>query len=395
MAAGLREFRGVRRRMQLRGTAAGVAVYDDFAHHPTAIARDARRRALGLSRIGASGRSSSRARRRRAGGSSRRISRGRFGEGRSRHPAGRVPIDAARGRAAVGRGARRGPARPPAVDARYIPRGRRHRPARVASEARERRSRRRHVERRLRRHPPEAADGARGARGRVQMHARSANRPRRRCGAAGRAAGADRSRDQRPGRRARARGPRPVRRARSATSSSAIARSRCTSIRCRWMRRGWSRRCARSPRDCRSRRPTRDALIDVPVCYGGDVRPGSRRRRGVRAAARSDEVIALHSGVDVPRLSSSGSCRASPTWRASIRGSPLPRRTTPRTRGAGRIGGDRGRPDRRSTRAKRPAAGTSSAARRVKPYDRRRARSRSSFSPGDRVRFPSRSEYGA
>jgi UDP-N-acetylmuramate: L-alanyl-gamma-D-glutamyl-meso-diaminopimelate ligase len=38
MAEGLRKFRGIRRRMQLRGTAAGVAVYDDFAHHPTAIA---------------------------------------------------------------------------------------------------------------------------------------------------------------------------------------------------------------------------------------------------------------------------------------------------------------------------------------------------------------------
>jgi len=38
MAAGLREFKGVRRRLQHRGTASGVAVYDDFAHHPTAIA---------------------------------------------------------------------------------------------------------------------------------------------------------------------------------------------------------------------------------------------------------------------------------------------------------------------------------------------------------------------
>jgi len=38
MADGLRRFKGVRRRMQLRGTANGVAVYDDFAHHPTAIA---------------------------------------------------------------------------------------------------------------------------------------------------------------------------------------------------------------------------------------------------------------------------------------------------------------------------------------------------------------------
>ena len=38
MSKGLREFKGVRRRMQLRGTAHGIAVYDDFAHHPTAIA---------------------------------------------------------------------------------------------------------------------------------------------------------------------------------------------------------------------------------------------------------------------------------------------------------------------------------------------------------------------
>jgi UDP-N-acetylmuramate: L-alanyl-gamma-D-glutamyl-meso-diaminopimelate ligase len=38
MAEALRRFRGVRRRMELRGTASGVSVYDDFAHHPTAIA---------------------------------------------------------------------------------------------------------------------------------------------------------------------------------------------------------------------------------------------------------------------------------------------------------------------------------------------------------------------
>jgi UDP-N-acetylmuramate: L-alanyl-gamma-D-glutamyl-meso-diaminopimelate ligase len=35
--AGLASFRGVRRRLELRGVARGVAVYDDFAHHPTAI----------------------------------------------------------------------------------------------------------------------------------------------------------------------------------------------------------------------------------------------------------------------------------------------------------------------------------------------------------------------
>ena len=37
MAAGLSTFRGVRRRLERRGVARGVAVYDDFAHHPTAV----------------------------------------------------------------------------------------------------------------------------------------------------------------------------------------------------------------------------------------------------------------------------------------------------------------------------------------------------------------------
>jgi UDP-N-acetylmuramate: L-alanyl-gamma-D-glutamyl-meso-diaminopimelate ligase len=34
----LDRFQGVRRRMELRGTAGGVTIWDDFAHHPTAIA---------------------------------------------------------------------------------------------------------------------------------------------------------------------------------------------------------------------------------------------------------------------------------------------------------------------------------------------------------------------
>jgi UDP-N-acetylmuramate: L-alanyl-gamma-D-glutamyl-meso-diaminopimelate ligase len=33
----LREFRGIKRRLETRGVAGGVTVYDDFAHHPTAI----------------------------------------------------------------------------------------------------------------------------------------------------------------------------------------------------------------------------------------------------------------------------------------------------------------------------------------------------------------------
>ncbi len=34
----LRSFEGIKRRMEVRGVAGGVTVYDDFAHHPTAIA---------------------------------------------------------------------------------------------------------------------------------------------------------------------------------------------------------------------------------------------------------------------------------------------------------------------------------------------------------------------
>jgi len=36
--AALEKFENVKRRMELRGTVNGIAVYDDFAHHPTAIA---------------------------------------------------------------------------------------------------------------------------------------------------------------------------------------------------------------------------------------------------------------------------------------------------------------------------------------------------------------------
>lgn len=37
-ASALSRFKGVKRRMEVRGVAQGVTVYDDFAHHPTAIA---------------------------------------------------------------------------------------------------------------------------------------------------------------------------------------------------------------------------------------------------------------------------------------------------------------------------------------------------------------------
>jgi UDP-N-acetylmuramate: L-alanyl-gamma-D-glutamyl-meso-diaminopimelate ligase len=37
LIAACASFKGVRRRLELRGQAAGISVYDDFAHHPTAI----------------------------------------------------------------------------------------------------------------------------------------------------------------------------------------------------------------------------------------------------------------------------------------------------------------------------------------------------------------------
>jgi UDP-N-acetylmuramate: L-alanyl-gamma-D-glutamyl-meso-diaminopimelate ligase len=51
--AALAAFHGVRRRLETRGTVRGVTVYDDFAHHPTAIATtlDGLRRTVGRARI--------------------------------------------------------------------------------------------------------------------------------------------------------------------------------------------------------------------------------------------------------------------------------------------------------------------------------------------------------
>jgi len=42
IAAGLASYRGVRRRLELRGEPGGIKLFDDFAHHPTAIAETLR-----------------------------------------------------------------------------------------------------------------------------------------------------------------------------------------------------------------------------------------------------------------------------------------------------------------------------------------------------------------
>ena len=51
--AALTEFKNVKRRMEVRGTVKGITVYDDFAHHPTAIATtvEGLRRKVGKARI--------------------------------------------------------------------------------------------------------------------------------------------------------------------------------------------------------------------------------------------------------------------------------------------------------------------------------------------------------
>jgi len=52
-AAALASFRNVKRRMEVRGTVRGITVYDDFAHHPTAMRTtiDGLRRKVGHARI--------------------------------------------------------------------------------------------------------------------------------------------------------------------------------------------------------------------------------------------------------------------------------------------------------------------------------------------------------
>jgi UDP-N-acetylmuramate: L-alanyl-gamma-D-glutamyl-meso-diaminopimelate ligase len=59
--AALGRFQNVKRRMEVRGTVNGITVYDDFAHHPTAIRTtvDGLRRQLGKADTRASWRCSS------------------------------------------------------------------------------------------------------------------------------------------------------------------------------------------------------------------------------------------------------------------------------------------------------------------------------------------------
>ena len=153
-------FAGVKRRLEVVGVAGGVTVYDDFAHHPTAVAETLAGLRAVESRRRASGRCSSRDPPRRAAASSRTTSPARSAAADEvLHRAG-LPLDAARGGAAVGAaaGSRSATARgQSAREAESID----DIVATIVSRAPPRRSRRADVERRLRRHSPEAAAGAR------------------------------------------------------------------------------------------------------------------------------------------------------------------------------------------------------------------------------------------
>ena len=128
----------------------------------------------------------------------------------------------------------------------------------------------------------------------------------------------------------------------------------------------WLEERDRADRRRRSRRRRARCVarvVEVPVCYGGELGPdladvaafAGCSGGGGHRAARSRATTAC---------TWSASCRGSPTWPRSIRGSPRRAARTPRTRGAGRIGGDRRRADRHLSDRRRPAAGTSSAGRR-------------------------------
>ena len=155
---GLRAFAGVKRRLEVVGTPGGVTVYDDFAHHPTAVAETLaglRAAQPGCAHLGGlraaigvvvparlSGRLRPRVCRRGRGRAGARCS----GRRCPKRSACRCRSWCATSRSRGTVGARGG------LDRRH----RRHDRPRAAA----RRSCRRHVERRVRRHPSEAAAGA-------------------------------------------------------------------------------------------------------------------------------------------------------------------------------------------------------------------------------------------
>ena len=299
----------MRRRLELRGTVRGVSVYDDFAHHPTAILETLRAVRLVVSGSADLGRLRAAigdvvpacvSGRLRAGvrGVRRRRDRARVG----------LPIVAARRRAAVGRRARRRPRRVPA-GTRVIFRTSTTSCATIAARSARRRPRRRSCRTADSTAFTTSCCGARRLRADVPMATRRAS-SRRDCDdrAAvrhridrGRAAGA--AHDVRRGRSGglagrRAIGGRAGRRSSGSRAITACARHgarRRIERRHRRRRHSRRRRSAAADRASRSRRRTacapRPASRSTDWCDGrsGAAWPGSRpgRARPAPSAARS------------------------------------------------------------------------------------------------------------
>ena len=333
-------------------------------------------------RTGGSGRSSSRDRRRRAAASSRPTSRGRCRQ------ADRVILPAVF-RSTLPEAERLSTEqlvndlKAAGVDARYIP-NTDDIVATVVAREPGRRSRDHHVERRLRRHSSEAADRARAPGAESRDASRSGSSP---AGDAALRRGAARA--HRPG------AERLVRRACRARSRRAWARSSATSsigycsvtvyfdplqVDAAWLE-GEVRASAGDA--SMSRTPPRAPLVEVPVCYGGDLGPdladvaafAACSEAEVDRPARRPRVSRLHG-----RLRS--------RLRLHGRGRAEDRRAAASVAAHGRAGGvgrDRRRTDRRlpGRHARRLEHHRPHAAR---PYDPDRPEP-FLFKSGDRVRF--------
>ena len=289
--AGLRSFAGVKRRLEVVGTADGVTVYDDFAHHPTAVAETLAglRAANPDARIWAVFEP-------RSASSCRRIFQDDFARAfaaadRSADRAG-VPLDAAGGRAAVGAAAGARPRRPRHVGAR----------GRL-----DRRHRRRH--RRASIAPGDLvvimSNGGFGgihqkllrALERRRRAVTRSGRPHRAAPATPRSSSSSRSGSIRRSTRARSRWPTRFRRRRSPASATwcrPTARWRCTSIRCEPTTRALVEWLERQARPARAAPPIAEPpSISVPVCYGGELGPDLAAVAAFADMSPQD-VIAIH-----------------------------------------------------------------------------------------------------
>lgn len=129
--------------------------------------------------------------------------------------------------------------------------------------------------------------------------------------------------------------------------------------------------------------PAPGAVIDVPVCYGGDLGPDLADVAAF-AGVSGDDVIALHSGVTY-RVYVVGFVPGFPYMASVDPRLAIPRRATPRTRvPAGSVAIAAGQTG--IYPAETPGGWHLIGRTRLKPYDESRA-APFAFRPGDRVRF--------